>query len=252
MRSPIPGSLWRQALGRTKVSIGGPIGPPRTRQGAAMLDMKLEVVVIPVTDVDRAKDFYKGLGWRLDADFATSEDFRVVQLTPPGSPASVIFGTGVTSAAPGSVRDLMLTVSDIEEAHAQLVAAGVDASEVFHDVGGVFHHAGTTGRVPGPDPERASYNSWASVSDPDGNTWSLQEIPTRLPGRTVISEVGPLAELLHETAEHHGRFEAETPPHDWWHWYAAYLSARSQGSNAAEADAAADLYMKEVHGVVAR
>jgi catechol 2,3-dioxygenase-like lactoylglutathione lyase family enzyme len=215
-------------------------------------DTKLEVVLLPVGDVDRAKAFYERLGWRLDADFASGAGFRVVQMTPPGSPASVIFGTDVTTAQPGSVDGLMLVVDDVEAAREELARRGADISEVFHDEGGVFHHAGTTGRVPGPDPQRASYNSWASFSDPDGNTWYLQEITTRLPGRTVISEVGPLAELLHETAEHHGRFEAETPPHDWWHWYAAYLSARSQGSNAAEADAAADLYMKEVHGVVAR
>jgi catechol 2,3-dioxygenase-like lactoylglutathione lyase family enzyme len=148
-----------------------------------MMDMKLEVVVIPVSDVDRAKDFYTTLGWRLDADFATSEDFRVVQVTPPGSQASVIFGTGVTSATPGSVRDLQLVVTDIEAARAELADAGVDVSEVFHDVGGVFHHAGTVGRVPGPAPERSSYGSFASFIDPDGNGWILQEVTNRLPGR---------------------------------------------------------------------
>ena len=144
-----------------------------------MTDMKLEVVVIPVSDVDRAKDFYQGLGWRLDADFATSADFRVVQVTPPGSTASVIFGTGVTSAAPGSVRDLQLVVTDIEAARDELAGAGVDVSEVFHDAGGVFHHAGTEARVPGPAPDRASYGSFASFSDPDGNGWILQEVPSR-------------------------------------------------------------------------
>jgi catechol 2,3-dioxygenase-like lactoylglutathione lyase family enzyme len=150
---------------------------------AARIDMKLEVVVIPVSDVDRAKRFYGDLGWRLDADFATSEDFRVVQLTPPGSQCSIIFGKGVTTAAPGSVQDLMLIVYDIETARAELIGRGVAVSEVFHDENGIFHHAGTKGRVPGPDPEGRSYRSWASFSDPDGNGWLLQEIKTRLPGR---------------------------------------------------------------------
>jgi len=145
--------------------------------------MKLEVVVVPVTDVDRAKDFYKMLGWRLDADFVAGEDFRVVQLTPPGSRCSIIFGTRITSAAPGSTEGLQLTVSNIEAARAELAGRGADVSEVFHDVGGVFHHTGTEGRVPGPAPDHQSYGSFASFSDPDGNGWLLQQITTRLPGR---------------------------------------------------------------------
>ncbi len=145
--------------------------------------MKLEVVVLPVADVDRAKDFYKTLGWRLDADFVTSKDFRVVQLTPPGSEASIIFGEGISSAAPGSVQGLHLIVYDIEAAHAELVDRGVEVSEIFHDAGGIFHHAGTEGRVPGPDPERRDYASFASFSDPDGNGWVLQEVKVRAPGR---------------------------------------------------------------------
>jgi catechol 2,3-dioxygenase-like lactoylglutathione lyase family enzyme len=147
------------------------------------MDFKLEVIVLPVADVDRAKEFYLGLGWRLDADFATDAKFRVVQVTPPGSPASVIFGAGLTDAAPGSSQGLHLVVEDIEAARAELAGKGADVSEVFHDAGGVFHHAGTEGRVPGPDPQRASYGSFASFSDPDGNGWVLQEITTRLPGR---------------------------------------------------------------------
>ncbi len=147
------------------------------------MDMKLEVVVLPVSDVDRAKEFYAALGWRLDADFVNGDDFRVVQLTPPGSPCSIIFGTGINTATPGSVEGLYLVVTDIEGARAELVSHGVEVSEVFHDVGGVFHHAGTTGRVPGPDPQRRSYASFASFSDPDANGWILQEITTRLPGR---------------------------------------------------------------------
>src|SRR6476469_5028867 len=143
--------------------------------------MKLEVVVLPVADVDRAKQFYESLGWRLDADFATGPDFRVVQLTPPGSECSIIFGTGITSAAPGSTQGLQLTVFDIEEARAELAGHGVDVSEPFHDAGGVFHHAGTEARVPGPDPNRSDYGSFASFEDPDGNGWLLQEIKVRAP-----------------------------------------------------------------------
>ena len=145
--------------------------------------MKLEVVVVPVSDVDKAKDFYQALGWRLDADFTRDEDFRVVQLTPPGSQCSIIFGTGITSAAPGSADGLQLTVTDIDAARAELTDRGADVSEVFHDAGGVFHHAGTEGRVSGPAPDHQSYGSFASFSDPDGNGWLLQEITTRLPGR---------------------------------------------------------------------
>jgi catechol 2,3-dioxygenase-like lactoylglutathione lyase family enzyme len=147
------------------------------------MDMKLEVVVVPVSDVDKVKDFYQALGWRLDADFAKGEDFRVVQLTPPGSQCSIIFGTGITSAAPGSADGLQLTVTDIDAARDELVSHGADVSEVFHDAGGVFHHAGTEGRVSGPVPNHQSYGSFASFSDPDGNGWLLQEITTRLPGR---------------------------------------------------------------------
>lgn len=145
--------------------------------------MRLEVVVLPVSDVDRAKGFYAGLGWRLDADVAGPDDFRVVQLTPPGSHCSIIFGSKITSAVPGSVESLMLIVDDLEKARAELIDQGVDVGEVFHDAGGVFHHAGVEGRVPGPDPQGRSYGSFAGFSDPDGNGWLLQEITKRLPGR---------------------------------------------------------------------
>jgi len=147
------------------------------------MDMRLEVVVLPVSDVDKAKQFYESLGWRLDADFVGEGGFRVVQLTPPGSACSVIFGSGVTSAAPGSADGLQLVVADIDAARAELVGYGVDVSEVFHDAGGVFHHAGTEGRVSGPAPNHQSYGSFVSFSDPDGNNWFVQEITTRLPGR---------------------------------------------------------------------
>ncbi|MFF7240503.1 VOC family protein [Streptomyces collinus] len=147
------------------------------------MDMRLEVVVIPVADVDRARGFYETLGWRLDADFVAEDGLRVVQLTPPGSACAVIFGDGVSAAPPGSVEGLHLVVTDIEAARKELEGNGVQVSEVFHNAGGVFHHAGTARRVPGPDPERRSYNSFVSFSDPDGNGWILQEITERLPGR---------------------------------------------------------------------
>jgi catechol 2,3-dioxygenase-like lactoylglutathione lyase family enzyme len=147
------------------------------------MDMKLEVVVVPVSDVDRAKGFYESLGWRQDADFSGEKGFRVVQLTPPGSACSVIFGSGVTSSTPGSAEGLQLVVSDIEAARAELMGRGVEVSEVFHDTGGVFHHAGSEARAPGPAPEHRSYGSFVSFGDPDGNTWFVQEVTTRLPGR---------------------------------------------------------------------
>jgi catechol 2,3-dioxygenase-like lactoylglutathione lyase family enzyme len=150
---------------------------------AGTIDMKLEVVVIPVADVDRARGFYANLGWRLDADFARDDGFRVVQLTPTRSTCSIIFGSGITSAVPGSAQGLHLVVSDIEAARSDLVERGVDVSELFHDVDGVFHHAGLERRLSGPEPEHRSYASFASFSDPDGNGWLLQEITQRLPGR---------------------------------------------------------------------
>ena len=147
------------------------------------MNFKLEVIVLPVADVDRAKAFYESLGWRLDADVPGDDGFRVLQLTPPGSPASIIFGSDVTAAAPGSVQGLYLVVDDIDAAREDLVAHGVDVSEVYHDAGRVFEHAGTDHRVPGPDPDRTSYGSFATFNDPDGNRWVLQEVRERLPGR---------------------------------------------------------------------
>ena len=192
--------------------------------GAAKVDMKLEVVVIPVSDVDRAKRFYGNLGWREDADFAVGNEFRVVQFTPPGSPCSIHFGTGLTSAVPGSARSLYLIVSDIEAARAELVGRGVDASEVFHRAG-----PGKPSQS-GPDPERRSYVSFATFSDPDGNSWLLQEIRTRLPGRGLSnSDVGTLTDLLREAEEYHGKYEPTAPKHHWSTWYAAFLVARERG-----------------------
>jgi predicted enzyme related to lactoylglutathione lyase len=147
------------------------------------VDYKLEVVVVPVADVGRSKELYKTLGWREDADIAPGGDFRVVQMTPPRSPCSVIFGTGITSAAPGSAQGLQLVVDDIDAAREDLAGRGAQVSEVFHDAGGIFHHAGTQGRAAGPALDHQSYGSFASFSDPDGNDWFVQEITTRLPGR---------------------------------------------------------------------
>ena len=211
------------------------------------MDMKLEVVVLPVTDVERAKRFYESLGWRLDADVPMGADGRLIQMTPPGSPCSVQFGTDLTPAAPGSAQNVYLVVDDIEGARAELADRGPEVSAVFHEgeLGDRFH---ADGRVDGPAPDRGTYGSFAAFSDPDGNTWLVQEITTRLPGR-VESDVGTLAELLHETAEHHDRFEKAAAPHDWWDWYAAYFGARQEGQGPDEADATADRYMKEVHGI---
>jgi catechol 2,3-dioxygenase-like lactoylglutathione lyase family enzyme len=149
----------------------------------ATVALRLEVTALPVADVDRAKAFYQGLGWRLDADVTVEEGYRVVQFTPPGSPASIIFGQGTTTMAPGSVQDLMLIVDDLDAARDELIRRGANVSEVWHDETGIFHHAGTGARVSGRDPKNRSYGSWASFSDPDGNGWLLQEIVQRLPGR---------------------------------------------------------------------
>jgi catechol 2,3-dioxygenase-like lactoylglutathione lyase family enzyme len=194
------------------------------------MDMKLEVVVLPVSDVDRAADFYKALGWRLDADFATSPDFRVVQMTPPGSGCSVIFGTGLTTAEPGSAQGMQLVVSDLDAARAELTGHGATVSEVFHDAGGVFHHAGDAARVAGPAPERKSYGSWVSFDDPDGNRWFVQEVTTRLPGRVTSAvaaygSVASLAQSLRRAEAAHGKHEQEIghADPDWPDWYAQYM-----------------------------
>jgi catechol 2,3-dioxygenase-like lactoylglutathione lyase family enzyme len=209
-----------------------------TGDAARAVDMKLEVVVIPVSDVDRAKRFYGSLGWRLDADFAVGDQFRVVQFTPPGSPCSIHFGTGVSSAAPGSARGLYLVVSDIEAARAELVEHGVNVTEVIHRAG--------PGQPPlsGLDPERRSYASFASFSDPDGNGWLLQEVRTRLPGRGLSMDVASLTELLREAEQRHGSYETTAPKHHWSGWYAAYIVARERGRTPDEAVTDAALHME--------
>ena len=196
------------------------------------VSLKLEVVVIGVSDVDRAKTFYEKLGWRLDADFAKG-DFRVVQLTPHNSGCSIIFGKGVTSPKPGAVKSLTLAVDDIEAARNDLIERGIKVSEIFHFADGPFNDAIKNARLSGRDSEGRSYFSFASFEDPDGNGYLLQEIKTRLPGREWKStaDVATLAELLHETEQHHGNYEKTHGTHNWWDWYAPYLSARQNGSS---------------------
>ncbi|WP_159718908.1 VOC family protein [Geminicoccus flavidas] len=204
-------------------------------------DMKLEVVVVPVADVDRAKEFYGSLGWRLDADFAAGGDWRAIQFTPPGSGCSIIFGRNVTAAAPGSAQGLYLIVADIEAARNELLGRGVEISEVFHGAGD--EHAGIDPpylfgrrRIGGPDPEQRSYQSYASFSDPDGNGWLLQEVTARLPGRvdagdTVFTSTTELAEALRRAAAAHGEHEKRTGQHDagWPDWYAEYIVREQAG-----------------------
>src|SRR6202049_5101671 len=204
---------------------------------AARVDMKFEAVVIPVSDVDRAKKFYGNLGWRLDADFPFDNGFRVVQFTPPGSGCSVQFGTKITSAAPGSAQGIYLIVTHVEAARKELVARGVEVSEVFHTLKpGAQFRPESDGRVSGPDPGHRSYFSFATFSDPDGNTWLFQEITTRLPGRGLSSlDVATLTELLRETEQHHGEYEPTAPKHHWSGWSAAYIVARQDGKTPEEA-----------------
>ena len=213
-----------------------------------MVDLKLEVVVIPVSDVDRAKRFYEGLGWRLDADFTIGEDWRGLQMTPPGSRCSIIFGKGVTTAVPGSAQGLFLVVDDIEAARAELIAHGASVSETFH-FEGTLHVTGTTGHVPGPDPEGHSYRSWASLSDPDGNGWLLQEVTTRLPGRGLSLEVATLTELLRETEKRHGEYEPTAPKHHWSEWTPPTSSRGSAGETPDEAAKEATLHIEGGLGV---
>jgi catechol 2,3-dioxygenase-like lactoylglutathione lyase family enzyme len=194
------------------------------------VNLKLEVVVLPVSDVDRSKRFYEGLGWRVDADFPGVDGFRVVQMTPPGSPCSIHFGKKVTTAAPGSIKNLYLVVSDIEAARRDLAGRGADVSEAFH-------FAGFGGPpVPGPEPNGRSYGTYASFSDPDGNTWLLQEIKTRLPGRGLSNlDVATLTDLLQDAENGHGKYEPTAPKHHWSAWYAAYIVARQQGKTPEQA-----------------
>jgi catechol 2,3-dioxygenase-like lactoylglutathione lyase family enzyme len=213
----------------------------RKDAGAATVATKLEVIVIPVSDVDRAKEFYARLGWRLDADFAGGEDFRVIQFTPPGSGCSVIFGKNVTSAAPGSAQGLYLIVSDIEAARGELLGRGIQVSEVFHGASGVY--AGPDEpylfgrkRVTGPDPDHGSYRSFASFHDPDGNGWLFQEITTRLPGRidkaaTTFASANDLASALRRAAAAHGEHEKRIGKADpsWPDWYAGYMVREQAG-----------------------
>ena len=210
---------------------------------------KFELVVIPVSDVDRAKEFYGKLGWRVDGDFANG-DWRAVQFTPPGSGCSIIFGNNVTAAAPGSAQGLYLIVSDIDAARKELLSLGVDVSEAFHGDSGVSVGPDEPflfgrRRIQGPDPEHRSYRSYASFHDPDGNGWLLQEVTTRLPGRGVSNfDVATMTELLRETEEHHGQYEPTAPKHHWSGWYAAYIVARQNGKTPEEAAKAGRLQIE--------
>jgi len=205
----------------------------------AEVDLKLEVVVIPVSDVDRAKEFYGGLGWRLDADFPFDNGVRIVQFTPPGSGCSIQFGTNLTTAAPGSAQSLYLIVSDIEAAHDELVARRVEVSEVFHEgaPGARFHHAGPNGHLSGPSPKSGSYGSFVSFSDPDGNSWLFQEVTTRLPGRvdpavTSFASASDLAGAMRRASAAHGEHEKRIGQADpnWPDWYAEYMVAEQAGT----------------------
>jgi len=211
----------------------------RAMASVGRVDMKLEVVVIPVADVDRAKAFYGRLGWRLDADFAFDNGFRVVQFTPPGSANSIQFGTKITSAAPGTAQGLYLIVSDIEAAREELGARGAKVSDVFHagTPGAQFQPDGTGGRVSGPAAKHESYRSFVTFSDPDGNGWLLQEVTMRLPGRieaaaTAFASTPDLASALRRAEAAHGEHEQRTGQRDedWPDWYAAYMAAEQSGS----------------------
>jgi catechol 2,3-dioxygenase-like lactoylglutathione lyase family enzyme len=201
--------------------------------GAEAVDLKLEVVVIPVADVDRAMAFYGSLGWRLDADFRVRDDFRAVQMTPPGSPCSIHFGRGITAAAPGSAQGMYLVVDDLEAARADLIARGADVGEPFH-----FDSIGGPPQ-PGVHPQRGSYASHATFRDPDGNMWLLQEVGARLPGRGLSHDVPTLTGLLREAETQHGAHGASAPKHHWSEWYAGYVIGRERGQTPDEAAAEA-------------
>jgi catechol 2,3-dioxygenase-like lactoylglutathione lyase family enzyme len=208
---------------------------------AGTIETKLEVVVLPVSDVDRAKRFYAGLGWRVDGDFTNGPGWRVVQMTPPGSQTSVHFGKGITAAAPGSIKGTYLVVEDVVAARAELIAKGADVSEPFH-----FASLGGP-PLPGVDPERRTYFTYATFSDPDGNSWLLQEITTRFPGRGFSGlDVATLTGLLREAEEHHGDYERVAPKHHWSDWYAAYIVAREQGRTPEDAVKDARRHMERV------
>jgi catechol 2,3-dioxygenase-like lactoylglutathione lyase family enzyme len=226
-----------ELLGQTVAVTGG---------SAETVDMKFEVVVIPVANVDRSKEFYAKLGWRLDADFAFDNGWRVVQFTPPGSGCSVQFGAKMTLATPGSAQGLYLIVFDVEAARAELVTRGIDVSEVFHaGTPGAQFQVDGSGRIGGPAPEHASYSSFATFRDPDGNGWLFQEVTTRLPGRGLGNlDVDTLTELLQEAEKHHSEYEPTAPKHEWSSWYAAYVVARQEGKTPEEAAKDAKLHIE--------
>jgi catechol 2,3-dioxygenase-like lactoylglutathione lyase family enzyme len=223
-----------------------PSSEPISGDRAERVDLKFEVVVIAVADVDRSKEFYAKLGWRLDADFPFDNGFRVVQFTPPGSGCSVQFGAKITSAAPGSAQGLYLIVSDVEAARKDLVERGIEVSEVFHSgtPGAQFQIDGS-GRISGPAPGHATYSSFATFRDPDGNGWLFQKVTTRLPGRGLSNlDVATLTELLQEAEKHHSEYEPTAPKHHWSGWYAAYIVARQDGKTPEEAAKEGKIYIE--------
>jgi len=232
--SPLPASTSSEL-------IGGASGES--------VDMKFEVVVIPVADVDRSKNFYAKLGWRLDADFPFANGFRIVQFTPPGSGCSIQFGAKITSAAPGSAQGLYLIVSDVEAARKDLVGRGIEVSEVFHaGTPGAQFQVDGSGRINGPAPGHATYSSFATFRDPDGNGWLVQEVTTRLPGRGLSTlDVATLTKLLEETEQHHAEYEPTAPKHHWSSWYAAYIVARQEGKTPEEAAKAGKIQIEGAH-----
>src|SRR5262245_54020247 len=237
MRSGVQPDAWREpepargkrSQAKENIMSSTPVSTERQPtpgvRTTATVDLKLEAIPIPVSDVDRAKSFYEGLGWRLDADFMVGKDFRAVQLTPPGSPCSIHLNT---TAVPGSAQGMFLVVSDIEAARNVLMAHGVDVS-------GVFNLDGDHGPVPAPGPKLPSYGTYASFSEPDGNRWVLQQVTTRLPGRGLSLDIATLTELFQETEKRHGTYEPTAPKHHWSGWYAAYVVARERGKTADEA-----------------
>jgi catechol 2,3-dioxygenase-like lactoylglutathione lyase family enzyme len=217
--------------------------------GAESVDMKFEVAVIPVADVDRSKEFYSKMGWRLEADFPFDNGFRVVQFTPPSSGCSVQFGAKITSAAPGAAQGLYLIVPDIEAARKDLVARGIEVTEVFHPgtPGAQFQIDGG-GRISGPAPDHATYGSFATFRDPDGNGWLLQQVTTRLPGRGPGNlDVTTLTELLEEAEHHHAEYEPTAPKRHWSAWYAAYIVARQNGKTPEEAAKDGKIHIEGAH-----
>jgi catechol 2,3-dioxygenase-like lactoylglutathione lyase family enzyme len=207
--------------------------------------MKIEVVAVPVADVDRSRRFYEGLGWRLDADFSNGQGWHLVQMTPPGSACSVMFGQGFTAATPGSMPGTFLVVDDIAATRADMMKRGVDVSDVFHFENNLLSLSNDGGRLAGPDPKGSSYFSFAMFRDPDGNSWLIQEVTTRFAGRGLSLDAANITGILQEAETRHGAYEPTGPKHHWSTWYAAYVVARVQGRTPDEAAEGARLRVEQ-------